>query len=217
MPSSDDETPRPNPAGPAAPEDAPTGAVGRRTFLGASLAAVPAAAALTDAWRVGAGEPSALGATSLDVAFEVNGQPRRLTVDARTTLLDALREHLSLTGAKKGCDQGQCGACTVLVGDRRVLSCLTLAASVSGERIVSIEGLAQGGELHPMQAAFIKHDGLQCGFCTPGQILSAVGLLAEGCPADRGAIRECMSGNICRCGAYPGIVDAILEARGRHA
>ena len=184
--------------------------VDRRTFLGVSLAAVPAAGLTAASWEA---SPVALGETVIEVGLVLNGATRRLSLDARATLLDALREHAFLTGTKKGCDQGQCGACTVLVGDRRVLSCLTLAASVSGERVTTIEGLAAGDALHPVQAAFVEHDAFQCGFCTPGQILSALGLLAEGCPADRAGVREAMSGNLCRCGAYPGIVDAILDAR----
>jgi xanthine dehydrogenase YagT iron-sulfur-binding subunit len=161
------------------------------------------------------------------VSFRVNGTARALSLDSRVVLLEALRERLQLAGTKKGCDQGQCGACTVLVDGRRVLSCLTLAATVDGKEITTIEGLARGDRLHPMQAAFIKYDGFQCGYCTPGQICSAVGMLAE---ARRGGvshvtedvaaatpvlsddeIRERMSGNICRCGAYPKIVAAIQE------
>jgi xanthine dehydrogenase YagT iron-sulfur-binding subunit len=161
------------------------------------------------------------------VSFRVNGATRTLDIDSRVVLLDALRERLALTGSKKGCDQGQCGACTVLVDGQRVLSCLTLAATLQGREVTTIEGLAKGDRLHPMQAAFIKHDGFQCGYCTSGQICSAVGMLGE---AQRGQvshvtenvgktttrltddeIKERMSGNICRCGAYPGIVAAIQE------
>ncbi len=161
------------------------------------------------------------------VALKVNGATKTLEIDSRVVLLDALRERLGLTGSKKGCDQGQCGACTVLVDGRRVLSCLTLAATLEGREVTTIEGLAKGDELHPMQAAFIKYDGFQCGYCTPGQICSAVGLLEE---ARRGhvshvtedvtatvtqltddEIRERMSGNVCRCGAYPKIVAAVQE------
>jgi len=151
---------------------------------------------------------------SLSVSLTINGQLRDVTFeDPRVTLLDLLRERLALTGTKKGCDRGQCGACTVLVDGRRINACLTLAASLDGAEIVTIEGLAQGETLHPMQAAFIAHDGLQCGFCTPGQIMSAVGLLAEGHAGnDPERIRELMSGNICRCGAYRGITNAIVEA-----
>jgi xanthine dehydrogenase YagT iron-sulfur-binding subunit len=171
------------------------------------------------------------------VAFRVNGAARTLDLDARVVLVDALRERLALTGTKKGCDQGQCGACTVLVDGRRVLSCLTLAATLEGKEVTTVEGLAAGDQLHPLQAAFIKHDGFQCGYCTPGQLCSAVGLLAEARRGDvshvtedvRGPsagptllsddeIRERMSGNLCRCGAYPGIVAAIQEVHsGRQA
>jgi xanthine dehydrogenase YagT iron-sulfur-binding subunit len=162
------------------------------------------------------------------VAFQVNGARHTLELDSRVVLLDALRERLTLTGSKKGCDQGQCGACTVLVDGQRVLSCLTLAATLEGREVTTIEGLAQGEQLHPMQAAFIKHDGFQCGYCTPGQICSAVGLLGEARRGDVShvtadvrktttrltdeEIKERMSGNICRCGAYPGIVAAVQEA-----
>ena len=161
------------------------------------------------------------------LALKVNGVTKKLEVDSRVVLLDALRERLGLTGSKKGCDQGQCGACTVLVNGRRVLSCLTLAATCEGKDVTTIEGLAKGDQLHPMQAAFIKYDGFQCGYCTPGQICSAVALLEEARRGDvshvtedvsatttqltEDQIRERMSGNICRCGAYPGIVAAIQE------
>src|ERR687890_950768 len=144
------------------------------------------------------------------VALKVNGATKTLELDSRVVLLDALRERLALTGSKKGCDQGQCGACTVLVDGRRVLSCLTLAATVEGREVTTVEGLAKGEELHPVQAAFIKYDGFQCGYCTPGQLCSAVGMLAEaedeGVALDVAEIRERMSGNLCRCGAYPNIV-----------
>jgi xanthine dehydrogenase YagT iron-sulfur-binding subunit len=149
------------------------------------------------------------------VAMRVNGVPRELQVDARVTLLDALRDHLGLTGSKKGCDQGACGACTVLVDDKRVLSCLTLAAQCEGCQVTTIEGLASDGRRHPVQEAFIRHDAFQCGYCTPGQVLSAVSLLAEGRADSDADIREFMSGNICRCGAYPNIVAAIREVAGR--
>jgi xanthine dehydrogenase YagT iron-sulfur-binding subunit len=148
------------------------------------------------------------------IVLDVNGVERTLAVEPRVTLLDALRDRLGLTGAKKGCDQGSCGACTVLVNGRRIDACLTLAVMHEGDRIVTIEGIAGGGQLHPLQRAFIEHDALQCGYCTPGQIVSAVGLLAEGKQLDRETVREEMSGNICRCGCYPHIVDAILEAAG---
>ena len=152
---------------------------------------------------------------SLSINLTVNGTQRTVMLDdPRVTLLDLLRERLDLTGAKKGCDRGQCGACTVLIDGRRVNACLALAVSHDGADILTIEGLAQGGALHPVQAAFIAHDALQCGFCTPGQIMSAVGLLAEGQAGDDPErVREGMSGNLCRCGAYAGITEAVLDAQ----
>lgn len=147
-----------------------------------------------------------------DITLVVNGAPRQLHVDARTTLLDALRDRLHLTGTKKGCALGQCGACTVLLDGRRVYSCLTLAVMQQGKSITTIEGLAHGHGLHPVQSAFIEHDGFQCGYCTPGQIMSAVGLIHEGRTGSDDEIREHMSGNICRCGAYASIVAAIKDA-----
>ena len=152
---------------------------------------------------------------NLPIKLTVNGEPRDLVLDdPRITLLDLLREHLRLTGTKKGCDRGQCGACTVLVDGRRINSCLALAASHDGAKVLTIEGIAQGGELHPIQAAFIAHDGFQCGFCTPGQIMSAIGMISEGQAGDDPErIREAMSGNLCRCGAYVGIVEAVREAQ----
>ena len=151
---------------------------------------------------------------NLSLRLTVNGEQREMTLDdPRVTLLDLLRERLQLTGTKKGCDRGQCGACTVLVDGRRINSCLTLAASHDGADILTIEGVAQGEHLHPLQAAFITHDGFQCGFCTPGQIMSAIGLIAEAqAGSDPERIREAMSGNLCRCGAYAGITEAVLEA-----
>src|SRR5215208_8277474 len=146
------------------------------------------------------------------VALIVNGVETQLKVAPWTTLLDALRDHLDLTGTKKGCDHGQCGACTVLVDGRRINSCLTLAVMKEGAEITTIEGLARNGELHPLQQAFIDHDAFQCGYCTSGQICSAAGLIAEGKARTPNEIRELMSGNICRCGAYPNIVAAILQA-----
>jgi len=153
--------------------------------------------------------------TGIDLTLRVNGCVRRLRLDSRVTLLDALREDLGLTGTKKGCDQGACGACTVLLDHKRVLSCLLLAAQCDGRDVTTIEGLAQDKELHPVQQAFIRHDGFQCGYCTPGQIMSAVALLDEGRAGSDEEIREFMSGNLCRCGAYPNIVAAIREAAGR--
>jgi len=170
--------------------------------------------------------------TRMPVSLRVNGQTTMLQLDTRTTLLDALREHLRLTGTKKGCDHGQCGACTVIVGGRRINSCLTLAVMHQGEEITTVEGLGTPDDLHPMQAAFIKHDGYQCGYCTPGQICSAVSVLAEikaGIPSHVTAdlttaprptneeMRERMSGNICRCGAYSNILEAMTEVAGEAA
>ncbi|MBB5761119.1 (2Fe-2S)-binding protein [Methylorubrum rhodesianum] len=153
------------------------------------------------------------------LTLTVNGEPRAIELDdPRVTLLDLLRERLGLTGSKKGCDRGQCGACTVLVAGRRVNSCLALAVSLDGADILTIEGLARGDALHPVQSAFIEHDGFQCGFCTPGQIMSAVGLIREGQAGDDPErIREGMSGNLCRCGAYIGITQAVLDAQARMA
>jgi len=194
--------------------------------VSAAVTALPTASAVTDA----ATAPSKVAAAvTTEVAFEVNGERRSLELDTRTTLLDALREHLRLTGTKKGCDHGQCGACTVLLDGRRINSCLTLAVMHQGARITTIEGLGTPKRLHRMQAAFVKHDGYQCGYCTPGQICSAVGMLDEvkaGVPShvteDLTArprlsvteVRERMSGNLCRCGAYSNIVDAIGDAAG---
>ncbi len=190
----------------------------------ASLAAVPLAATAQ-----GAPQPAPV---TMDVTFDVNGQRRALTVDTRTTLLDALRETLKLTGTKKGCDHGQCGACTVLVDGKRINSCLTLAVMHHGDRITTIEGLGTPEKLHPMQSAFVRHDGYQCGYCTPGQICSAVAVLDEiraGIPshatvdlsarprATAEEMRERMSGNICRCGAYSNIVDAMTDVAGARA
>jgi xanthine dehydrogenase YagT iron-sulfur-binding subunit len=152
---------------------------------------------------------------AFSINLTVNGQEREIALDdPRVTLLDLLREHLHLTGAKKGCDRGQCGACTVLVNGRRINSCLALAVAMDGAQVLSIEGVAGDAGLHPVQEAFIAHDGLQCGFCTPGQIMSAIGLIQEGQAGnDPERVRECMSGNLCRCGAYLGITEAVLEAQ----
>jgi xanthine dehydrogenase YagT iron-sulfur-binding subunit len=182
----------------------------RRNLLtaGAAAAALPAA-------QAAAALPAA-AAGRVEMTLAVNGRDDRVVADMRTSLLDALREHLHLTGSKKGCDQGQCGACTVLVNGQRVLSCLTLAVAVQGEAITTIEGLAKAdGTLHPMQQAFLDQDGYQCGYCTPGQILSAVACVHEGHAKSDDDIREYMSGNLCRCAAYPKIVAAVKQARGR--
>jgi len=151
-------------------------------------------------------------ADRIDIVLQVNGSPLPLTIEPRTSLLDALREQTPLTGTKKGCDRGACGACTVHVEGRRVVSCLTLAVRCQGKAITTIEGLASGADLHPVQAAFLHRDGFQCGYCTPGQIMSAVALIHEGHAGSDNEIREWMSGNICRCGAYPNIVAAVRDA-----
>ena len=199
--------------------------VTRRTFVGASAAIglAPRATVNAQPSKVPAGERS--GEATVAVTLKVNGTDRHLTLDPRTTLLDALREHLRLSGTKKGCDHGQCGACTVIVEGRRINSCLTLAVMHEGDDITTIEGLGTADHLHPMQRAFVAHDGYQCGYCTPGQICSAVAVLKEidaGVPShvtenlnevrySDAEVRERMSGNICRCAAYPNIIDAIRQ------
>ena len=182
----------------------------RRQFIGSAIAAGGAIGLAMNPVRA----DEAVSPT-IPISLQVNGRDHQLSLDPRVTLLDALREHLHLTGTKKGCDHGQCGACTVLIDGRRVLSCLTLAAMASGHRVTTVEGLAQGDRLHPVQAAFLKHDAFQCGYCTSGQICSAVGLLSEGHAKTDDEVRELMSGNICRCGAYPNIVAAVQDARAK--
>jgi xanthine dehydrogenase YagT iron-sulfur-binding subunit len=217
-------------------KDSDQGGVSRRTFV--KSAGMLGAGIATGLPRIVAAENAGVAAATIPQTFHatvtINGKQQSLTLDTRTTLLDALREHLALTGSKKGCDHGQCGACTVLVDGRRVNSCLTLAATVDGSKVTTIEGLAKGDDLSPVQAAFLEHDGFQCGYCTPGQICSATALLHE---AEQGylsqvswesgksanpilsddEIRERMSGNICRCGAYPNIVAAVRQAARRAA
>jgi xanthine dehydrogenase YagT iron-sulfur-binding subunit len=203
--------------------------ISRRNLLVSSAATAAVAGVAGDAIAQTAG--TNMQQTS-KVSFRVNGEDRSLDIDNRTTLLDALREHLHLNGTKKGCDHGQCGACTVMVDGRRINSCLTLAVMHEGDEITTIEGLGQPGNLHPMQAAFVKHDGFQCGYCTPGQICSSVAMLEEikanipshvtgdltrQADVTEAEIRERMSGNICRCGAYSNIVEAIVEVAGSKA
>ena len=212
-------------------DDSPATPLTRRDLL---IAGAASAAAISAPAADAATSPAANATTvpPTKVTLQVNGQPHALELDTRTTLLDALREHLHLTGTKKGCDHGQCGACTVIVDGRRINSCLSLAVMHQGDSITTIEGLGTPGNLHPMQAAFVKHDGYQCGYCTPGQICSAVAVLDEiraGIPShvsgditaaprmSTDEIRERMSGNICRCGAYSNIVEAITEVAGKRA
>jgi xanthine dehydrogenase YagT iron-sulfur-binding subunit len=184
----------------------------RRKFIAgaAGVAVVPLAAKAADpaAAQLQVQDPS----LPVNVTLHVNGESKSLALDARTTVLDALREHVGLTGSKKGCDHGQCGACTVLIDGRRVVSCLTLALAAEGQQILTIEGLAKGDQLHPMQQAFVDQDAFQCGYCTPGQIMSAIACVKEGHAGSDDDIREYMSGNICRCAAYPNIVAAVKQA-----
>jgi len=193
----------------------PSFTVSRRSVLagGAVIIAtsLPADAATDAQWVP---RPAKL-AHAMTVRTTINGRRMEVDIDPRTSLLDLLRERLALTGAKKGCDHGQCGACTVHVDGRRIASCLTLAAKIEGRQVLTIEGVSDGETLHPMQQAFIDHDALQCGYCTPGQIMAAIACVAEGNATSRERIREFMSGNICRCGAYVGIVAAIEDAAAR--
>jgi xanthine dehydrogenase YagT iron-sulfur-binding subunit len=207
-------------------------ALSRRSVLETSAAAAALSLVAVESKAAPATEAPDAAVPAVAVTLNINGHPTHLLLDTRTTLLDALREHAGLTGSKKGCDHGQCGACTILLNGRRINSCLTLAVMHDGDRITTIEGLGQPDHQHPLQAAFVRHDGYQCGYCTPGQICSAAGMLAE---AREGApsvvsedlngpvrltdpeIRERMSGNICRCAAYPNIVAAIREVAGEAA
>ena len=210
----------------AEPADVPAFAtekrgVSRREFLAAALAgalaltlAAHSAQAADKPQTVPLTPPGAqFDAGTMPVTLNINGTDHKLQIDPRVSLLDAARERIGLTGSKKGCDHGQCGACTMLVDGRRINSCLALAVMQQGKKITTIEGIAHGDTLHPIQAAFIEHDGYQCGYCTPGQIVSAVALLSEPCGPNDADVRECMSGNICRCGAYPNIVDAVQSVR----
>ncbi len=200
-----------------------TGGVSRRSFLSqiGAVGVAATAAPLVARSQSPATPADALTATTekienaVPITLSVNGKSVQIAVDPRTTLLDGLRETLSLTGTKKGCDHGQCGACTVHVNGRRINSCLTLAIMHEGDAITTIEGLGEPGSLHPMQASFVEHDGYQCGYCTSGQIMSAVALLKEPCGPGDTDVKELMSGNICRCGAYPNIVAAIQHVRQR--
>ncbi len=185
----------------------------RRSFL-SSVAVTPAVGLLGSVPAAAQTEPVVLPGGAVPMTLEVNGRTHHFTADLRTTLLDALRERIGMTGSKKGCDHGQCGACTVHLDGRNVLGCLTLAVSAQGHDVTTIEGLAAAdGTLHPMQAAFVEHDAFQCGYCTPGQIMSAVALVQAGRAGTDGEIREGMSGNLCRCAAYPNIVAAVNQAK----
>ena len=199
------------------PDETETAGFSRRNFIRASAtsAALPLVA---DAFAQQARAEAAPTSVSplVPITLNVNGQRQDLAIDLRTTLLDALREHIGLTGSKKGCDHGQCGACTVHVDGKSVNSCLVLAISVQGKAVTTIEGLAQpNGDLHPLQQAFIDHDAFQCGYCTPGQIMSGVACINEGHAGSDASIREYMSGNLCRCAAYPNILGAILDAKSK--
>jgi xanthine dehydrogenase YagT iron-sulfur-binding subunit len=213
-----------------APNEQPVFELTRRTVIETGTTALLLTALPRAAFAAGRVDDNAMLPPPVTVELQINGRTQSLTLDPRTTLLDALREHLALTGSKKGCDHGQCGACTVLIEGRRINSCLTLAVMHDGQSVTTVEGLALGDDLHPVQAAFVEHDGFQCGYCTSGQICSAIGMLAEsqlGMPSyvtedlaqvavelTDAEIRERMSGNICRCAAYPNIVAAIKQAGG---
>jgi xanthine dehydrogenase YagT iron-sulfur-binding subunit len=196
--------------------DHPDSAAGfnRRAFIAAATGTALATPFTARAAGIAADAPKPPqdAALPVDVTLRVNGESRSLSLDARTTVLDALREHIGLTGSKKGCDHGQCGACTVLMDGRRVVSCLTLALAAEDHDITTVEGLANAGKLHPMQQAFIEQDAFQCGYCTPGQIMSAIACVREGHANTDEDIREYMSGNLCRCAAYPNIVAAVKQA-----
>lgn len=220
-PDLDPDAPTPDTTAPAEDSRPLLGPLSRRSFLshlgaaGIAAATAPAiATAATLATQTPAAEPTATPAPgTIPIALNVNGKVHNLNLDPRTTLLDALRENLNLPGTKKGCDHGQCGACTVHVNGRRVNSCLSLAAMHPHDEILTIEGLGQPGNLHPMQAAFIEHDGYQCGYCTSGQIMSAVAVLKEPVGPTDDDVKHAMYGNICRCGAYPNIVAAVQQVR----
>jgi xanthine dehydrogenase YagT iron-sulfur-binding subunit len=184
------------------------GSISRRGVMSGAAGGV----AMATVARADDTSPSPGASTTIPITLQVNGATLKLMIDQRTSLLDALREYAGLTGTKKGCDRGACGACTVHLDGRRVVSCLTLASRCQGKAIVTIEGLGSNGRLHPVQAAFVGHDALQCGYCTPGQIMSAAALIKEGHAGTDAEIREWMSGNICRCGAYPNIVAAVRQA-----
>lgn len=187
---------------------------GRRSFLKKSTALVTLALAPAPLLKAGENDEHFAGYfEKLPLNIEINGVAHQLSVEPRVTLLDLLREQLQLTGTKKGCDHGQCGCCTVHVDGVRINSCLSLAVMNEGKKVTTIEGLADGDKLHPMQEAFMKHDGFQCGYCTPGQIMSAIACIKEGHANNAADIREYMSGNICRCGAYPNMIDAIMEVK----
>jgi xanthine dehydrogenase YagT iron-sulfur-binding subunit len=196
---------------PSKPSSSNPSGFNRRAFMAAAGTVVAAPLTARAASEGGSAAVTQDPSLPVSVTLKVNGESKPLTLDARTTVLDALREHLGLTGSKKGCDHGQCGACTVLIEGRRVVSCLTLALAAQDKDITTIEGLSKGNELHPMQQAFIDNDAFQCGYCTPGQIMSAVACVHEGHAASDDDIREYMSGNICRCAAYPNIVAAVKQ------